>query len=1404
MGNNNSISNNEDIQIKVDQNNLIYIDPNSVVDSDGTVKPRNLQAENLVMYVNLEADLVSRSLLSSTNDTNTLTSVASGTLNFLRNNKGDDYDSKWTDTFINQPDTQDKKGNFFQSDTTGQSFGIDSVSIQIKGFNAIPSINIKFIDIRGKTLFETPENSPYKAFFHMPWPIFYLTVKGFYGKAIKYRLHLVKFTSKFNETNGNFEIDTAFVGSTYAWLSDIPLQGIMNAPYLYPNESSSVGNTNTSTGQQNSNVVKSTKGYELLRTVYAEYKAKGLIAPDFPVKTLREVITISNTLDTLLEKQIFDQVVDMRIFAGIKEFDTNINNFTSAIQGWGTSNLDKTAPDATLTIPALTTGGSPTSFYNLKEDKTKDTKIKGDAQGTLEQLINLYTSDPDGLLTKNQVFNNNLINNTKSNFNKTNIIISKMKPVDDYVKINSQGQYGINIQGILDDINQISKDFDEQRVKLESDIEDKMNQIVLDKNKGFGFPPTIRNLFAIILANAEVLIRLMKDVHKRAFDQGNNRKRIVGNYSNETVGEYIYPWPELKAKVNDKENTIIYPGDPDFQQKLGSNDATLWPEVEFLETYIGISTNKVDPLANQEGGVGKIPTITQNNNDVKNIKKISTANSISNILPYVNKEPSSIVYEIWERALNYTLIDSFTDSAIIELAGIEYENLTKSIETDNSLIRLIHDGIKSLTDFPLLLRKVAPYENYTYYEDQLPTTDYLKSFYGQSFNIEQYVANSNSSDVSSYSSLINCINNYVPEPYRTNIYPFSSDLYIGYVGDDRNDYINVNKGYLSNGKFLEVDTTQGLISGQKDPMFWVADGGKNSFYAKNLFSRPVLVNDNATLILNTPYFHNQLYNDFNNPTLKGRYAGSAYLLLNSLPFVELSDYPLYQLKDKTATNVLVSSLFREIGSSQYVPYHLMLKWGSIYHRYKTFKTTGVDILTGFTTSNTNTTTKPISGRTFFDNGNDSVPPLFINGKPITYTIGKDVGIHPYYDAIFHQVVNGYEHFNYTTNYSTDFENKITNGNIIVSSNTLGNSNKTNYWTQFVDNSKYVDTDLRYTLLPSIGGNLYAGYKQNGTDTPLSDLSFESETQNGFRIIWEDEYVNGNYSGVTFNRPNEYFSISLDDNYMKVMDLIATFNSDILDEFESYFINFASEKLNLSVDDSPFPNVQYNKFQDLLKKIVSQPKFFQGQVDQNIKTEINKIKQNQSVLLKLITKNILSTSNLIKITLGNPKEIDPHVFNGFAQIDSVNRFTYDSYVESDFIQNLMDLYLGEEPETGCYKNFFINNDVKFSEQNLIIFRSLILIYAGYVRAGNPTDKSSFQDYIKTNVYLNTSVDPFGTNKVNGAKSRKDLFLNTMINLWSKNYIPKVEPSRITFFDGYNNKPLKAVSYTHLTLPTNREV
>ena len=1395
----NNISNTEDIHVKVDQNNLIYIDPNSTIDNQGNISPRNIKVEKLVMYVNLEADIISRSTLTSNTDSNTLTSIASGTLNFLKNGDGQDYDTSWTNAFLNTQEKKDGKGNptgeFYQSDKSGQTFGINDIKIDIKGFNAIPTVTINFLDVRGKTLFESPENSPYKAFFHIPWPIFYLTVKGFYGKAIKYRLHLVKFSSKFNESNGNFEVNTSFVGSTYAWLSDIPLQGILNAPYLFPSESVKKDKTNTVTLQELETIKKSSKGYEILKTVYNEYKLKGLIPDDFPIKTLREVLTIGETLDSLLEKQIFDQVVDMRLFAAMKEFGENIDDFEKSIRGWAKERLENT-PVTSLNDFS----GDPLNpiqwYYVNEKDKIVDGRkfIDGQEEGRLERLFNLYIGK-DGKITKSQLFAENLIkgqptmiNNTGSSFTKGGLRVSTIGNVGLYVKEDKEKKVVVKIDELINGIREIRKNFQQQRDKLEKDVEKKMNEIVRNKKNGFGFEPTIRNLFAVILSNAEVLIRIMKDVHKKAFDQADTRKKIVGDFSKESKGESIYPWPELKATVLNKENTIIYPGDPDFQTLLGSDNSVRWPEVAFLESYIGIATNKVDPLAEKESDNSSITNQPENDVDIKKIKKISTSNGISNIIPYVNKEPDSFLYEIYERAFNSTLIDSFNAYSIEQLVNVEFNNISESVKNEGSLRKILKQNVSNKTTLINQLNKLSPFEKYSYYKDNLPTTNYIKALYEvQSFNIEQYQISNDYNDKKSLDLLDKELQNYIPETYRKNIYPFSSNTYLNYIETGRT---SIDDNLLDCKNFLNVDTTQGFISGKIDPKFWV----KNSGATVNLFSQKFNVVDTSTNILNTPYFHKQLFSDFNDITINssyGKYAGSAYLLLNSLPFVGLDE-----IKTENGNKVLISSLFREIGSSQYIPYHLMLKWGSIYHRYKKYLTEGKDILGDHYDSlgnltkegciTTGFTTNTINGTTFFDNNNTLS--FNLSGITVSYSSNLNVGIHPYYDDVFHSVVNGYSYYDFVTGSTTGYTESISRGVLNVKNDTKTSTGGTlNYWTQYVDNSKLDTKDKKFTLLPSAGGNSLIGQKKSkiGESTSLNN-TFSIEEQNYFRIIWDDELLNDNFSGKTFNSPIECEttisgSYGIGSNYKKVMDLIATFSPPILDEFEKYFLNFASERFNLTVSDEPFQNVVYSNFQDLLEEIVTVTK-----KTDDTSIQIQDLKNKQKTNLESITNFILSNNNLIKITIGNPKEIDPHSLIGFIGKNKDNSFTYKSYDSSTFDRNLMNLYLGIEPEKfsgstlGCYEDFFFDNNVEFSEENLLIFRPIIYIYAGFKKL-NLTNKL-FKDYLNEQIFTEPG----------GANYRVDKFLQEL-TLRFKEFNFEENQTKIQFFDGYNNKPLKVELY-----------
>ena len=1369
---NNELNSNENILVKVDQNNLIYIDPNSVLDNNNQVQPRGIRPENLVIYANLEAELVPRSILAYDNLQPNLVSIADKNLNFLNNTKGRDYDSTWTDVYT----TNRKDDSFEKNDTTGQSFGIESIQVIVKGANSIPTVTINFIDVRGKTLFESPENSPYQAFFHIPWPIFYLTLKGYYGKAIKYRLHLVKLSTKFNDSTGNFDTTGTFVGSTFAFLNDIPLKAMLNCPYMYLIKSPEI--TSTDGTNNKVEISASSRGYSILKNVYSEYKRKGLIKEDFPVKTLREVIVLAQSLDKLLEKEILNNVLDAKIFVGIKDLEERLVDFRNTIDSWQRKNLASTS--------VIIDGEN---YFNLKKLNDGSTaKVLGQDESTLESIVNKKINE----IKKSTSFANEVVDKTKdaklygSDFKYEKIFTKPVRNVDFYVKSN-EGTYVVNIKALKDDIYEAIKVFSTQRDKLVNQVEEAMNKIVKEGKGGFGFEPTIRNIFAVILANAEVYIRLMKDVHTKAFAQGNERAKKIDKLSNETKEDLpIYPWPEVKKTAQDEKNRVIaYPGDKDLLSILSSDDFTLWPEVQFIEEYIDISTNKTDTNIDKE-----FSTLSEQyslpNDDNQTTKVISTLDYIDSVNSYIDIIPSSIFYEIWERANYYTFVDSFSSDTLDELSKIEFENIKNSIKENYELV----DFFKNITSEQTLrdnLFKFSPYERYPYYQEQLPTIPYIKDALNAPFKIEDISVNNTQSTGDIFSKTESNLLNYTGEPYRRNIYPFNSATYLNYI----------KKPAVPDDEFkfqgnLFVDINNGFITSRYDPLAWI----KTSYNKNNFLKQKLKIGVSESNILNTPYFHNQLYNDFDKITTYGKYAGSAYLFLNSLPFVDLEDKTSFTQDNKTYPTVRVSSLFREVGASHRIPFHLMCKWGAIYHRYKNFILTGEDILNGCLT--TNNKTKRINTNLFFNNNEtDTIYTAYtannstiILNNSTTELFEGDPTVHPFYDAIFHQVINDYNHYIVASG-NTSFSENVTKQNIIMRKRNPNNN--INYWTSFVDNSKYNSDTNYYTLLPCDGNQK----KFKSLEDNLFGL------QSYYKIIWDDTVFEDDYENKTFFKHDEYnltynendivlnkiYKIDLENR--KIIDLIATFSPQILEEFENMFLNFASERLGSESTDSNFIKVKYRYFQDILKDIVTIDKSkinasYDITNQNGLSQLIDKLSELQSSKLSYISDNIFSDTNMIKFSLGNPKELDKYVLSGFVGIDSVNRFNVDEYNSLDLNtknKSLIKLYIGEDIDN-YYQDFFIYNNIKLNEENILTFRPLIQIYAGYVKAGNSNSSQQFKDYLKNQIILGNNA---------GSAYRLTKFLNNVVQNFSTLELPKIENKKTV--SGHNNNDMKLELYNY---------
>ncbi len=1401
---NNKLNQNENILVLLDQQNIVHIDPNTVVSSSGDLEPRFIDHENLVMYVNLEADLVPRSVLYSESQTNTLTSIAEGSFNLLRNQDSknefeNNFDTNWTETFVSNNNIAKSRttGEGVKYDPTAQTFGIESISITVKGVNNIPQVGINFIDVRGKTLFDAPDNSPYKAFFHQPWPIFYLTVKGFYGKAIRYRLQLVDFKSKFNGNSGNFEITTKFVGSSYAFLNDILLQNIINAPFMYMVEKPENVKLNEKTGFIEKKVSKSTKGYAILKSVYDEYKAKGYIPEDFPVKTLRDLLMTATALDTIIEKELFSQTIDPAVLSDVAQFDKTLDNFEKAIISWGSRYLTKEDnPPYSEPMAFLGSGTETTvNYYGLKKTTNDSTKV---TKGPLNFDIITGTTTNDSLVSKIKFYTDELEKNLafgkspntklKNGIQTKTISLDKVKTIEDFYKINNS-QIIVSNEKLINRIKEIQNAFISQRDEVENAVESKMNDVIKTDSLGFGFKPTIRNIFAVILANADTYIRLMKDVHNKAIQKSELRKGNIkySARSGDDQKEVIYPWPEVKKNGKDDKPTFFYPADQDIIGLTKGNDYNIWPEVEFVETYNSVAVKRIDPGTAKEISPSEILFVFDKDDETKETYNVSSAIKTTDLAPYINKSISNVLYEIFERAKMITSYDVFEyGKGLDDIVKSEFKNISGSTKNDPDIRALLNTKITSTISLTEALKTFAEKERFPYFQDQLSTVEYIRGIVDRDFKIETYVniPQSNGLKDSEFEKLQTALDSYVIPEYRVKEFPFSSDLYGSYVA--RSLATNVFGGGSAIGYkgIFTVNQNDNFISSPINPKAWI-----KTEYEKNLFSNQIKYDGLTRNLLNTPYFHKQLFDDFFKGGIEGRYVGSAYILLNSLPYKDLHD-----VIDFDGKKTFMFALLKEVGATHYIPHHLILKWGAQYHRYKRYLVDNFDIVSG--------ATLPISGSTFFDNGKNVSFNLTGNTTPnqtgitntitgATYNSNLYAGLYPYYHGIYSQIVNGYSFYNPSgfTKTTTSGLDDLTNATISASeysasvtsgitkyvvSKPINNSGNT--FTCLVDNSKFSIKDSRYTILPSFNGN------------QINDIvnNYNPLTQDSFRIIYDSNDLKNNpsYSTAYFPSYGEKFEnvageYSLNGNKKRVMDLIAVFGPDILDEFEKMFIDFASLDLDLDTSDK---SLDYKSFQGLLKEITSVTK---DGIDFNSANYEAKIKENQTKKLEELTNELLSTKALDRITIGNPRQIDNYILFGY--VGRTKTYTVNSFNSSQLTQanqKLIELYIGQNItgatysgiSSNLYHHFFQISDIEVTPENIYAHRELARIYAGWVKAQVKDTPSFSPNYTNFKNYLESKL-------VFPQIIRLETFLDNLIRKFS-DLKEETNEGKVTIYHGFN--------------------
>jgi hypothetical protein len=410
------VGNNENILVEFDYNNITIVDPNKVIDASGNVKERLVNHEDLVFYANLECKVIPRTKLAvgvASNDAIQTVSVA--TINFLKQGDKEFLDNTYTDEITgkesllgkgqNQPkqtlvtNPSDSADKFIrQTINTGGKpgaqdnglLGITGINIR-QGLDFLPVISVTLEDVKGRALFEAGDNSPYAAFFNLPYPLFNLTLKGYFGKAIKLSLMLQSFNARYDTYSGNFKIDLKFYTYKYTVLNEVTMGYILAVPHMYKSRIKITPVQTTQTA--NKTVIDTTTsiGFMKIKEMYSEYKAKGLITDDFPEITIvqmRERLQnfVKNELDKFT-KQNMQPLTNVQNFENeLRNFEGSVLLYSSGEVSWFNKYMDKTS--------AIVLNNGIT-VYTFKKDYS-DIKKKKDAISELSALIQKYKKILEG------------------------------------------------------------------------------------------------------------------------------------------------------------------------------------------------------------------------------------------------------------------------------------------------------------------------------------------------------------------------------------------------------------------------------------------------------------------------------------------------------------------------------------------------------------------------------------------------------------------------------------------------------------------------------------------------------------------------------------------------------------------------------------------------------------------------------------------------------------------------------------------------------------------------------------------------------------------------------------------------------------------------------------------------
>ena len=1440
------VDNSENILVEFDYNNIFLVDPNKVIDDDGRAKDRNIKQENLVIYANLECKVLPRTKLAlgvASNDA--LQNLTLATINFLNPGNKTFLENSYTDEItgkdtlkgkgVNQVKlekvgiiNENKNEEFFIRQQTLSNGKLGSVDNGLLGITSInirqntsfePQITIQMEDVRGRALFESGDNSPYAPFFNLPYPIFYLTLKGYFGKAIRLPLMLHKFNARYDTTSGNFKITLDFFTYKFTVLTEIAVGSLQATPHMYTSNFQITKTNNTISLTETKSDETISRGYQKIKEVYSEYISKGLLPEGFPELTIAQ---LQDKLKLFLKNELEEFTkVNLKPIDDAQLYQDTLNEYRGRIFNY-TDSWFRTYCDQKNNFFILVRGLERIPIYTLKEQFRSSSNGKTEAENKLREIVNelnqklsenkTFGIDPGSYTIGNKPPTKSTITN-KIQFNSfsqggTFVLPDKINfgtgtntgNIDLYLTYRelsgNTNPSSLDIQTLRQQLisNNLEKnptdypyfyfsgvgsffsyieEMDKTLNATLAKLEDELTQVLstfIQNNKFLGFKPTIRNVLGVIFANGEAFIRLLDDVHTKAWDSRNStdKKAVIFDPSvssaspdipqyGQVLNQPVYPWPQFIIQTdgeNGKEKyEIKYPGDSDVLNRTKADNPRIWPEVEFVEEYIKGFTRRLSiptppkPILNEKRDVFRISF---------NPIEFPIENNV-----YGNKEEVKYFFEIYERVLwvsSYSKLSRATDfienldSVSVVISEGEVQNIKQSLGTDNPFLT------DKLKNNPINLTTLKNFSNGGIGENW---QNYIRGIFNTSY-ISNKTNNASFELFDSTALLFSTITEpqigvnsidkfkkYVNENNQSNVFDFS-DTYPftnqGWVSD-----------YLSNGESIKdvklaFNTTKSILYNETKKTISNFDkNGEdikfNKPFSNYPFKNTVLPKINSpyttedleiffkrayepktnlitegqllyrtyidglvsisqtTSMLNTPFFINAIQkgieNFRNNDT--NPFVAAAYLFLNSLPLISLREtYKKINTNNNLEDLDYIFATFKKFGAIHKLPYAFILKYGAIWHRYKTFIETNNDIIssswTGFSYVDNY---DPINGDTekeynLIINNNQQVD--IILQKNSVFGVGPfpesstliNVGFYPKLINDFNVFFQGYPLIE-STYTSLDVQSAITSGltfNYVSSAiidfpNGFDKSNRQRDlriipWSLTV---KTQDGKFEYPL-PS-HGSLFNQTKnecfENGK-IKKEVLNNQGMYDGSVRLFWGAPhygFIDGSdilkptiseYLNNIKNYTSEQSNFSIGSFYTKVSEIFSVFNKDILDLFEKEFLIFSKSiydyegftpltTLNGVFLEPPIQDdiiASYKNFQMLMRKSMILPTTTGNNGDEVIqKIQEIQLKQFNSYLEGFLNYDVV-------FKYGNPSNYDRKLFYSFSNLPFIDGYTFDRY------------------------------------------------------------------------------------------------------------------------------------------------